>query len=123
MGIIWSLVSYFKDDPSAKGFKTFFSIGFKTFIVVTLFMVIYTLIFFSFHTEYRDAKIAENSRMILLQGNHLPSEIEENANKFKKIFIPVMVFTAVFIYLFLGALITAVTSAFLLQKHNLAAHK
>lgn len=115
-GIGWSLLSYKQSGAEDKTFKKYFSTGFKTFIVVTLLMVLYTFIFFMFNTAYRDAGIAENNAMLLKEGNHTPAEIESNAKQLKQIFMPVMVGIATFKYLILGAMVTAIASGFLSRK-------
>jgi Protein of unknown function (DUF4199) len=115
-GIAWSLIAYKQSDATEKNFKSYFSTGFKTFIVVTLLMVLYTFIFFKFNTTYRDAGIAENNAMLLKEGNHTAAEIESNANQLKQIFMPVMMGIATFKYLILGALVTAIGSGYLSRK-------
>jgi len=117
-GILWSLIAQTKKNGNTISFKDYFSIGFKTFIVVTLLMAGFAYIYFSFHTEFRDNKIAENSQLLLLQGDHLPKEIEENANQLKKMFLPQIISSAVFSYLILGALITAITGGYLSKNYN-----
>ncbi|MBL7702111.1 MAG: DUF4199 domain-containing protein [Ferruginibacter sp.] len=116
-GIIWSLFSYRK-AAGDKNFKSYFQTGFKTFIVVTFLMVLYTFIFFKFNTAYRDAGIVENNKLLIQQGNHTAAEIESNANKLKQLFMPVMIGITTFKYLILGALVTAVGAGFLSQKQR-----
>jgi len=116
-GIIWSLYE-FRQTAADKNFKSFFSTGFKTFIVATLLMVLYTFIFFKFNTDYREAGIAENNALLLQQGNHTPAEIETNANQLRQIFMPVMIGITTFKYLILGALVTAIASAFFSRKQQ-----
>jgi hypothetical protein len=116
-GIAWSLFSY-RQTPGDKNFKSYFSTGFKTFIVVTLLMVLYTFIFFKFNTAYRDAGIAENNKLLMKEGNHTAAEIESHASQLKQIFMPVMVGIATFKYLILGALVTAIGSGFLSRKQQ-----
>lgn len=118
MGMVWSLLSYSKTVNEKKNFKDFFSIGFKTFIIITLLMAGFTFIYFSFHTEFRDIKILENSRLLLQQGDHLPKEIEENTKQLKKMFMPMMISAAVFRYLISGALITVIAAGFLSKKNT-----
>lgn len=117
-GIVWSLISYSGSATDKKSFANYFSTGFKTFIVISLLMAVFTYIYFSFHLEFRDNKIAENSRMLALEGNHLPKEIEENAAQLKKMFMPLMISAAIFRYLILGALITVIAAGFLSKKNN-----
>ena len=123
LGIVWTLVTHSKTSNHKDSFKDFFSVGFKTFIVVTLLMAGFAYIYFSFHTEFRDDKIAENSHMLSLQGDHLPKEIEENAKQLKKMFMPLMISSAVFRYLILGALITAIAGGYLSSNNNNKAFK
>jgi hypothetical protein len=115
-GIAWSLISYSKSGAGQKSFKNYFNIGFKTFIVVTLLMVAFTYIYFTYNTGFRDQKIIENNRLLIEQGNHLPNEIEANASQLKKMFMPLMISSAVFRYLILGALVTVITAGFLNRK-------
>ncbi len=117
-GILWSLIAHCKKNGNTISFKDYFSIGFKTFIVVTLLMAGFAYIYFSYHTEFRDSKIAENSQLLVKQGDHLQKEIEENANQLKKMFLPLMISSAVFRYLILGALITAITGGYLSKNYN-----
>ena len=115
-GVVWGLVAHYKTDTENKTFKDYFSAGFKVFVVVAFLMAIFTFIFFSFHTDFRDAKIADNNRLILAEGNHLPQEIEENARQLKKLFMPIMVSSAMFRYLIIGAVVSLVGAGFLSRK-------
>lgn len=115
-GIIWSMITYARSDNGFKRFKDFFSIGFKTFVIIALFMAVFTFIFFTFHPEFRDDNIAENSKLLLQQGNHLPNEIAENAKQLKKMFMPLMISITVFKYLIIGALITLIAAGFITQN-------
>jgi len=118
VGVLWSLLSYSIMAGDKKSFTNYFSTGFKTFVVISLLMAVFAYIYFSFHVEFRDNKIAENSRMLLQQGNHLPKEIEENAEQLKKMFMPMMISAAIFRYLIIGALVTVIAAGFLSKKNN-----
>lgn len=115
-GIVWSLLEFNKTATADTKFKDYFSYAFKTFIVVVLFMVIYTFIFFSLHPEIRDNMIAENNKLLLQQANHTPAEIEMQAKSMKNIYMMVMVSGALFLYLISGAVISGIASAIMLQK-------
>lgn len=115
-GIVWSLLNHSASENVNKNFKDYFSAGFKTFVIVALLMAIFTFIFFSFNTSFRDTKIAENTKMLIAQGDHLSNEIVENEKQLRKMFMPIMISSAVFRYLILGAIITAITGGFLSQK-------
>lgn len=117
-GILWSLLSFRQLTGEQKKFKDYFSVGFRTFVMVTLVMVVFTFVFFKFNTSYRDIGIAKNSELLLKEGNHTPAEIESNADQLKKIFMPMMLGITTFKYLILGALVTAVASGFLSRKEQ-----
>jgi hypothetical protein len=116
IGILWTLISFNKTVNKGAKFKDYFQEGFKTFAIVTLFMVAFVFIFFSANPEIRDAKFAENNRLLLQEGNHTAAEIEANTKQMKRIFIPMMLGITTFVYLFLGVLVTVVTAGFLSQK-------
>lgn len=119
IGIVWSIYDFSKQVSSDTKFKEYFSAGFKTFIVITLLMVIYTAIFHILNPQILESKIALNNVLVAKEGNHTPVEIEENAKQMRSIFIPMMSAVTTFIYLFLGALISAVTSGVIMQiKRN-----
>lgn len=115
-GIIWSLYAFMQARTENKTFRDYFSTGFKTFIVATLLMVVFSFIFFSFDTTYRESGIAANNKLLLLEGNHTPAEIEGHTQQLRKIFIPMMLGITMFKYLILGALITALGAGFLSQR-------
>lgn len=119
-GIVWCLLAYSKTAVDKKTFKDYFSVGFKTFIVITLLMTAYSYIYFSYHTEFRDNKIAENNRLLILEGNHLPNEIAENTKQLKKMFMPLMLSSSIFRYLIVGALVTAIAAGFISSRNKVA---
>lgn len=113
--IIWALSHFDKTATGEKKFKDYFQAGFKTFMVVTLLMVIYTIIFYLFNTEVRDSWIANNNELLLKEGNHMPAEIEANGNQMKKMFLPLMSGINMFKYLIIGVLITVITAGVLVS--------
>ena len=115
-GVVWCLVRFKNRSSEDIKFKDFFLEGFKMFVIVTLLMVVFVFVFFYFNPQIRDAKFAENSRLLLAQGDHTPAEIEAQKNQMKRIFIPMMLGITTFIYLVLGTLITVITAGFLSQK-------
>ena len=115
-GITWSLLHFNKSfQVSSTGIKVFFSTGFKTFIVATLFVVVYTFIFYKLHPEISQAIINSNSQLLKLQGNHTPKEISDNAAQLNHIFIPMIVSITTLLYLFFGAIFTLLISVIILQ--------
>jgi hypothetical protein len=117
-GIVFSMVVYYRTATDKKSFTNFFSTGFKTFVAVSLLMAAFAFVYFSFNTEFRDKQIAENSRLLILQGNHLPQEIKDQEALQKKVFLTMMISISIFRYLILGALITVIAAGFLSKKNS-----
>ena len=115
-GIIWAVLDFKKTAAGSEKFKDYFAAGFKMFVIVTLIMVLFVFIFFYFNPQISDAKFTENTKLLLQEGNHTPAEIEKNSAQMKSIFLPMMLGITTFAYLFLGALITSLTAAFVSQK-------
>jgi hypothetical protein len=118
MGIAWSLIDFARYADAKAGFREYFSNGFRTFIVVTLLIVVYTFVFYNIHTEIRDAQIEANNKLLVLQGNHTAPEIEENARQMRAIFMSGKLATTSFLYLFLGAAITILYTVMILKKQK-----
>jgi len=110
IGILWSMIDFSRTTTTTK-FNEYFAEGFKTFIMVTFLMVIYTLTIYLCNPQIKEAKLALNNQMLLQEGNYTPAEIAANAEKLKSIFIPMTLAVYTFIYLVLGALLTAISSA------------
>lgn len=120
LGVVWAVYTFSKQAGPDTKFGSYFSAGFKCFIVVTLLMVLFTVFFLLMHPEMKD-QMGENVRQILVkQGDKTPKEIEEAVSISKKSFMPSLIMAAVFSYLAIGALVTAITSAVLMQSKKYA---
>ena len=115
LGIFWILFSH-KKNADRLEIKSFFSEGFKGFIVVTLLMVVYTFVFYKLNPQILEKGIAENNELIKLEGNKTLAEIRENENKLRSMFMPMMLMLNTIKYLILGALVSLVMGTFLSQK-------
>jgi Ca2+/Na+ antiporter len=115
-GIVWTLWVFQKNSEAPQPFKTYFSEGFKCFIVVTLLMVVYTFVFFKIDHTYQDAMANQLRQDLVKGGNATPAEIDKQISSMKSNFALLYTAGAVFFYLFIGALVTAVTSAFITSK-------
>jgi len=115
-GIVWTLIAFKQSDAENKKFKHYFSEGFKCFVVITFLMVAFTWIFLKM-TPGLEEEMAKNYRADLAKsGNKTPVEIEGLVTQARKYFITVLTSMAIFGYLVIGALVTAVASAFLSQQ-------
>ena len=117
-GIIWTLVTYHRSASEKKKFKHYFSEGFKCFVVVTLLMVIFTYAFLQMNPSLKEEMAANYRSDLIKKGNYTPDEIEEMVKKAKQYFVTMLTSMTVFGYLVIGSLVTAITSAFMIQKNN-----
>jgi len=114
-GILWSMLTFNRTVQPQTKLSEYFSNGFKTFVVVTLIMTLYTFIFYKLNPGIRDAQIAFNTQLLEQQHTHTQQEIDMNAAQFKSIFMTVTISTTIFIYLLLGSIITLLSSVILKQ--------
>ena len=108
IGIFWSLFSLKPVDGNILKFKDYFSQGFKTFIIVTLLMVIYTAIFYKLNPQILEAVIKENEILVAKGGDKTPAEIKANSESLRSIFMPMTISLITVVYLGLGALTSLV---------------
>ncbi len=120
LGVVWALYDFSKQAGDDTKFGSYFSTGFKCFIVVTLLMVLFTLVFLLMHPEMKEQMAVNVKESLLKQGNKTPKEIDETIAMAKKSFMPALLMAAVFSYLVIGALVTAVTSAVFMQRKKYA---
>lgn len=120
LGVVWTLYDFSKQAAPDTKFGSYFSAGFKCFIVVTLLMVLFTAVFLMMHPEMKEQMAANVKESLVKQGNKTPREIEDTIAMAKKSFMPALLMAAVFSYLVIGALVTAVTGAVFIQKNKYA---
>ena len=115
-GIGWTLYSYSKMPGAIRSFKNYFSQGFKCFVVVTLVMLAFTYIFIKSDPSMKE-QMAVNYRIELeKKGNLTPDEITRSVDNAKEYFVMMFVSAAIFGYLAIGAVITAIISAILIKS-------
>ena len=115
-GMVWVLYTFKQKNPGSS-FKSFFNEGFKSFIVVTFIMVLYTFVFYKLNPQILDNAILENNAIIQSDGNRTAMEIAENTKKIRNIFMPMMLSINTIKYLILGSLISVVCGGFFSQKN------
>ena len=120
-GIAWTLFEFSKSASHTNKFGTYFSQGFKCFIVVTLLMVIFTGAFLMLQPQLKEEMAGLYKAELVKSGNYTMPEIEDKIRIAKKSFVPSLIMGAVFGYLAIGALVTAVVAGFLIQKNKMAA--
>ena len=119
LAVIVTLLQYKKNDEGEMAFKGYFSEGFKTFVIIVLIMAVFTFIFYKLNPFILEGKLAEINKYNALDKNKTPDEVIENSNQIRKVFIPMTVATTTIMYLFLGALITAIGAGLLSQRNKI----
>ncbi len=117
-GIIWCLLSFSRRNNSDFKFGTIFLEGFKSFLVVTLLMVVFTFIFNKMHPEFKDELAIAYKQELTKQGNSMPAEIDADVSKMKDYYLTMLISRTTFAYLFLGAVITAAASLIFIKRKN-----
>ena len=112
-GVVWSLLDFNKKAMAGASFKDYFQEGFKAFIVVSLFMAVFTFVFYKLNPQILEETIKKNDILVQQQGDHTAAEIEENSNRLRDIFMPMMLATKTILNLLLGAITTVIGSMLL----------
>ena len=116
IGIVWTLISYFRSASFTGKFSDLFGQGFSCFIVVVLIMVAFTAIFSMLHPEFAEDSARYYKEDLVKDGNKTPLEIEELVAKVKKQYTTGLVSLTIFGYLITGTIITAAGSALLMRR-------
>ena len=117
-GVIWALLDYKRKATATAGFKDYFNEGFRTFIVVTLLMVLYTFVFYKLNPQILENAIKENNTLVMKEGNRTAAEIDANSAKLRSIFMPMMLIITTIKFLILGALVAVIGAGFLSQNQT-----
>ncbi|MEQ1554896.1 MAG: DUF4199 domain-containing protein, partial [Ferruginibacter sp.] len=92
VGIIFCLLN-FKNKNSNNTFAQYFAEGFKTFVVVSLIMAIFTFVFYKINPQIFEKILLEINKFNATDVNKTQAEVLENGNKLRDIFVPMTVAT------------------------------
>lgn len=115
-GIIWSVYGYSRSAENTNKFAAYFLQGFKCFIVVTLLMIIFTFVFNKMHPEFKEQMGTVYREELGRKGNYTAAEIESNVAKAKEYYLTMLISGAIFGYLLMGSVITAVSSLLFMKR-------
>lgn len=116
LGLVWTLVAY-RQSPAYTGrFWDSFMQGFRCFIVITLVMTIFTLVFSWTHPEFATESANAYREQLLKDKSMLPDQVEEQISTYKKRYNITLVYGSIIGYLIIGAGVSAAISAFLPQR-------
>jgi hypothetical protein len=117
-GIAWALIAY-QNQPDFTGkFKDNFAQGFKTFMVITLIMSVFTFVFNYQHPEFAKESAQKFKTEMIQENKKTPAEIETATAEFEKQFSVMILSGSIFGYLIFGAVVTLVTSLFLTRRNQ-----
>lgn len=117
-GIFWSLLAVKPKEGMPLKFKDYFSQGFRTFIVITLLMVIYTAVFYKLNPQILEGVIKENEALVAKEGNKTAAEIKANSDSLRSIFMPMTISVTTIIYLALGSFISVIGGLLILGNRK-----
>jgi len=83
LAIIWAILDYKKNQAGSASFKNLFNEGFKCFIVVTLFMVIFTFVFLKLQPQLREEMAVNFKKELTEKGDYTTAEIETRVTQAK----------------------------------------
>jgi len=115
-GVLWTLFTFKKESEGKAGFKQYFAEGFKCFIVVTLLMVMFTLVFILLHPEMKEQMVSNMKIDYAKDKNLTPVDIDNRIDAAKKFFLPGFLMFATLSYLVIGTLISVIGAGFLSVK-------
>lgn len=115
-GIAWTLYDFSRSPENNNKFSAFFMQGFKSFIVITLMMVLFTYVFNKMHPEFKAEMVKGYRDEMIKQGNSTAAEIENNIEKAKEFYLTMLISGAIFGYLLIGAVITAAASLLFMKR-------
>ncbi|MFV0607353.1 MAG: DUF4199 domain-containing protein [Niabella sp.] len=108
LGIVWTVQAAAKQVDGSLTFGQLFNQGFKCFVVVTLIMAVFTIIYYKANANLIEEKGELTKKELLkTEKNRTPAEINEMVANGKKYFIPMATSMTVFQYLLIGAIVTA----------------
>ena len=118
IGIVWTLVSY-KRIPAYTGkFGDLFSEGFKCFIVTTLVMIGFLVIYFQMQPQFKEDSAKAYREYLVKEKLKQPHEIDAEVEKHKKQVVTGIISMQIFGYLIIGAIVTAGCSALLTRRNQ-----
>jgi len=117
-GILWTLFIFKKETGGEAGFKQYFAEGFKCFVVVSLLMVLFTLVFILMHPELKEQMAVLMRADYANAPNLTPVDIENKIESAKKMFLPASLMGATLSYVAIGTLISAIGAGFLSVKRD-----
>lgn len=117
-GVVWALNDYRLSSAENKTFKSFFTVGFKCFVVITFLMVLFTFIFNLVEPSLKQQMAANYRADLTAQGNYTPAEMDKMIRTAEEYFNVQITSRAIFGYLLIGVMVTVITSFIFSQQQR-----
>ena len=112
IGIIYSCLSYAKEENFNIKFGKIFGYGFKTVALITIIIIIYQIIFvYLIYPGLKD-KIIENTIIDMTKKNLTSEQIDQSVAFIKRLFMPFMFAGIIFGNLFIGCIASLIGAGF-----------
>ena len=105
-GVGWTIYAYSRSDGYTGKFGALFNQGFRCFIIVTLVMVVFTLIYVMANPAFGDEMASYYREDLLKMKDVLPTEVDARVKSYRDSFTASMVSMTIFQYLVLGTIFT-----------------
>lgn len=116
LGIVWTIITFRNSGNYTGKFWDNFNQGFRCFIVVTLIMVIFTAVFSKMHPAFAEESAKLYKEEMLKSNSKTPDEIEIAVKRYKNGYTTMLVYSAIFGYLIIGSIITAITAVLSIRR-------
>jgi Protein of unknown function (DUF4199) len=117
-GIAWTLIGYARSAGYTGKFGDIFGQGFRCFVVVTLIMVVYTVVFTKMHPEMAEESAKMHKEALVKEKNKTPDEIEKLVAEGKSGFTTSYVSITIFSTLIVGAIFTGAGAGLLIMRRK-----
>jgi len=117
-GIAWTLIAYSRSPNYTGKFGDIFGQGFRCFVVVTLMMAIFIMIFSMTHPEMANDSAVYFREELVKGRNRTVPQMEEDVASYKRQFTTKLVSGTVFGNLIAGALFTAFGAGLLISRRK-----
>lgn len=116
LGLTWTILAYRASDLFTGKFWDSFIRGFRCFIVVTLIMTAFTVLFSKMHPEFKEESAEAYRKEMLKENSKTPDDVEKEVSLYKKRYTTMLVYGSIIGYLIIGAGVTAAISAFIPKR-------
>lgn len=117
-GVGWTIRDYSRSAAYTGKFGSLFNQGFRCFVIVTLIMVVFWLIYVLSNPGFVDDMASYYRADLEKMKEVLPNEIDEKVANYRKSFMASIVSFTIFQYLLMGTIFTLAWSVFFILRRK-----